>query len=64
LEKPYENALVVDFKQQGLSYKKQPRFPVFYKSVQVGEYIPDLILYDKIIVDTKVRKSICNNEKA
>ena len=64
MEKPYENTLVVEFKQQGLPYKQQPRFPVLYKSVQVGEYIPDLILYDKIIVDTKVRKSIGNNEKA
>ena len=64
MEKPYENALVVEFKQQGLPYKQQPRFPVFYKSVQVGEYIPDLILFDKIIVDTKVIKSIGNNEKA
>ena len=64
MEKPYENALVVEFKQQGLPYKQQPRFPVFYKSVHVGEYIPDLILFDKIIVDTKVIKSIGNNEKA
>ena len=64
MEKPYENALVVEFKQQGLPYKQQPRFQVFYKSVQVGEYIPDLILFDKIIVDTKVIKSIGNNEKA
>ena len=64
LEKPYENALVVEFEHQGLPYKQQPRFPVIYKSVQIGEYIPDLVLFDKIIVDTKVIKSIGNNEKA
>lgn len=31
LEKPYENALVVEFQQQGISYTQQPRFPVIYK---------------------------------
>lgn len=64
LEKPYENALVVEFKQQGIPYAQQPRFPVIYKSVNVGEYIPDLIVFDKIIVDTKVIEKIGNIEKA
>ena len=64
LEKPYENALVVEFKQQNIPFSQQPRFPVIYKSVQVGEYIPDLIVFDKIIVDTKIITSIGNNEKA
>jgi len=64
LEKPYENALAVEFQQQGIPYAQQPRFPVIYKSVNVGEYIPDLIVFDKIIVDTKVIEKIGNNEKA
>ncbi len=64
LEKPYENALVVEFQQQGISYVQQPRFGVVYKSVKVGEYIPDLIVFDKIIVDTKTIEKIGNNEKA
>ena len=64
LEKPYENALVVEFMEQNMIYKQQPRFPVIYKSVNVGEYIPDLIVFDKIIVDTKVIAEIGNNEKA
>jgi GxxExxY protein len=64
LEKPYENALVVEFMEQNMIYKQQPRFPVIYKSVYVGEYIPDLIVFDKIIVDTKVIAEIGNNEKA
>lgn len=64
LEKPYENALVVEFRQQGIPYSQQPRFPVIYKSIHVGEYIPDLIVFDKIIVDTKTIEKIGNNEKA
>ncbi len=64
LEKPYENALVVEFQRQGIPFVQQPRFPVIYKSVNVGEYIPDLIVFDKIIVDIKVIEKIGNNEKA
>ncbi len=33
LEKPYENALIVEFKLQGIPFQQQPRFPVIYKSV-------------------------------
>lgn len=64
LEKPYENALVVEFQQKGIPYIQQPRFPVIYKTVNVGEYIPDLVVFDKIIVDTKTIEKIGNNEKA
>lgn len=33
-----------------------------YKSVKVGEYIPDLILYDKIVVDVKTIDRITDLE--
>ncbi|MDD2389458.1 MAG: GxxExxY protein [Desulfobacterales bacterium] len=64
LEKPYENALVVEFGLKQIPYQQQARFSVIYKSVPVGEYIPDLIVFDKIIVDAKVIEKIGNNEKA
>ena len=64
MEKPYENALVIEFQQQRVRYSQQPQFPVIYKSVQVGKYIPDLLVFDKIIVDTKVIEKIGSNEKA
>ena len=62
LEKPYENALVVEFQQQGILYQQQPRFDVVYKGVKVGEYIPDLIVFDKVVVDTKVIEKITNHD--
>jgi GxxExxY protein len=64
LEKPYENALVVEFGLKGIPYKQQARFPVIYKSVQVGEYIPDLIAFDQIVIDAKTIEAIGNNERA
>ena len=62
LEKPYENALVVEFGLQGILYEQQPRFNVEYKGVVVGEYVPDLIAFDGIVVDTKVVEKIGNLE--
>ncbi len=62
LEKPYENALVVEFGLRGIPYKQQPRFDVLYKGVSVGEYIPDLITHDQLVVDTKVIERITDHE--
>ncbi len=62
LEKPYENALIVEFGLQNIPYRQQPRFDVQYKSIKVGEYIPDLICFDQVVVDTKTIERITNHE--
>lgn len=61
-EKPYENALVVEFGLQNIPWKQQVRFPVLYKTVQVAQYIPDLIAFDHVVVDTKVIDRITDYE--
>jgi len=63
LEKPYENALCVEFGLRNIRFAQQPRFDVVYKTVKVGEYIPDLIVFDKIVVDTKTIERIGDHEK-
>ncbi len=62
LEKPYENALVVEFGLRGIPFRQQPRFDVLYKGVSVGEYIPDLITHGQLVVDTKVIDRITDHE--
>ena len=62
LEKPYENALIVEFGLQDIPFRQQPRFDVKYKSVKVGEYVPDLICFDQVVIDTKTIERITNNE--
>ncbi len=57
-EKPYENALCVELKSQGIVYEQQPRFPIYYRTVQVGEYVPDLIVERSVVVDTKTIEGI------
>ena len=62
-EKPYENALVVEFGLLGVACEQQRRFPVIYKTVHVAEYVPDLIAFGSVIVDTKVIDSITEHER-
>jgi GxxExxY protein len=62
LEKPYENALCVEFELRGIPLAQQPKFDVMYKGVKVGNYVPDLIVYNKIIVDIKSIEHIGNHE--
>ena len=62
LEKPYENSLAVEFGLQGIPLRQQPKFDVIYKSVVVGEYVPDLICFDQIVVDAKTIDSIGDHE--
>ena len=61
-EKPYENALVVEFERREIPCEQQKRFEVFYKGILVGEYIPDLIVYEKILIDTKAIEEIGDRE--
>lgn len=57
-EKVYENALCVEMMAKGIPFEQQPRFPIYYRSVQVGEYIPDLIALSSIVIDTKTIERI------
>jgi GxxExxY protein len=62
LEKPYENALVVEFGLRAIRCEQQRRYDVFYKTVKVGEYIPDLIACGSVVVDVKVIERITDHE--
>jgi GxxExxY protein len=61
-EKPYENSLVVEFGHRNIPFLQQPRYPLIYRGVQVSEYVPDLIAFDLVIVDTKVIERITDHE--
>lgn len=58
LEKVYENALVEELSRQGMSANSQQRIAVSYKGVVVGDYIPDLLINDCLVVEIKCAKRI------
>lgn len=63
LEKIYENGLAVEFKLRGIAFEQQRRFEVTYKTVRLGDFIPDLITHSAIVVDTKVIDRITDHER-
>ena len=54
-EKVYENCLCVEFRLRGIPFTQQERHQVLYKGELVGEYVPDLVVQQKLIVDTHHR---------
>jgi GxxExxY protein len=52
-EAPYEEALCIEFRECGLLYVRQIGVPVLYKGHVLGEYRPDLVVADQVVVEVK-----------
>ncbi|PYJ89426.1 MAG: GxxExxY protein [Verrucomicrobia bacterium] len=63
VEKPYENALVVEFLLRKIPFRQQPSFDVLYKGHKIGLFVPDLIAFDSVVVDTKIIDQITDRER-
>ncbi len=64
LEKVYENALAAELRMRGLSVGQQVPIPVYYKERLVGEYVADLVVEGKVLVELKACKEICEEHEA
>lgn len=53
LEKVYENALLVELIGRGLKAKSQVPIRISYKERIVGEYVADMLVEEKVIVELK-----------
>ncbi len=59
-EKTYEKALIVEFKTNNILFSQQKIYRVYYKNVHIDDYIPDLLVNDRLIVEIKVVENICD----
>lgn len=64
LEKVYENALLIELKERGLNAESQAPVKVFYKKKVVGEYIVDILVEKKVIVELKTVEKFDNVHEA
>jgi GxxExxY protein len=62
-EKLYENSLAVEFRRRSIAFDQQPHFQVLYKGERVGEFVPDLIAFGKVVVDAKCIERITDHER-
>ena len=58
LEKVYENALIIELRMKGLKCENQVPLKVHYKDKLVGEYIADLLVEDRVIVELKAIENL------
>ena len=63
VEKPYENALVIEFLLRKIPFRQQPSYDVLYKGHKIGLFVPDLIVFDALVADTKVIDKITDHER-
>jgi GxxExxY protein len=53
LESTYEAALAIEFEACDLGFLQQPVFPAVYKGKTIGEYRPDIIVENAVVVEIK-----------
>ncbi|HWI19161.1 MAG TPA: GxxExxY protein [Vicinamibacterales bacterium] len=52
-ERVYQRGLAIEFEFNGLRFKDRPAFNVFHRGRVLGEFFPDFIVEDEVIVEIK-----------
>lgn len=58
LEKVYENALALELRQLGLLLSQQHRIEVRYKDTVVGDFVADLLVEERVIIEVKAVRAL------
>ena len=64
LEKIYENAMMIEFKKEGILAVSQYAIKVFYEGEVIGEYYADILVDNKVIVEIKAAKRLVEENEA
>jgi GxxExxY protein len=58
LESVYEHALAIELQRQGVSFRTQVPYKVFYRDVQVGTYTADLVVEESLLLELKASRTL------
>jgi GxxExxY protein len=61
-ESVYQKSLEQELQKQGLNFETQKRLAVSYNGKKVGDYIPDFLVENKVIVELKASKFLTKND--
>ncbi len=64
LEKVYENALMILFEEKNIKAEQQKQIIIKFHGKEIGNYISDLLVEDKIIIELKVVTKIKDIHRA
>lgn len=61
-ENVYQKALAEEFEKSNIKFSREHRIPILYRTKNVGTYIPDFVIENKIIIELKALPFLGNNE--
>jgi len=64
LEKIYENAFMIELKEEKIVAVAQAPIQVFYKGQILGEYFADILADNKVIIEIKATKNLMEEHEA
>ena len=63
-EKAYHRALLIELNKYFQKVESEKEFPIYYDDVEVGRFIPDIIVEEKIIIEVKAVSELNENHQA
>lgn len=64
LEKVYQNALAKELRLRGLETEIEVKIPVIYKDELVGDYVADVLVNQRLILELKAINSLTTQHEA
>ncbi|MCF7956645.1 MAG: GxxExxY protein [Phycisphaerae bacterium] len=64
LENVYEEALAVEFQLRNIRFERQKNVDVFYKNVKIKNYVCDVMVENKVLIELKALNELTTNEHA
>ena len=64
LERVYHNAFLIELRVRGYKFDSQKKLNVFYKKEIVGDYIPDIIVNNSVIIELKCVEYLVESHEA
>lgn len=64
LEKVYENALAYELRKAGYQVEQQKPIKVHYDGVVVGDYIADLLVNGRVLIELKAMRAVDDVHRA
>lgn len=62
-ESAIEKALKIELEKQGLNIETQKRIPINYEGEKVGDYVPDMVVEEKVLIELKSKIFITKEDE-
>ena len=64
LEKVYDNAMAVELRAARMDFARQPSYLVRYREEVIGEYVPDFVIADSVVLEIKALEMLTRAHQA